>query len=359
MKKIEDKITISKSVSMRITALRYLLAMFVVFIHNNLTADVAISYYHLDFNEPRIITWFKMFVCEVLGNGAVPLFFMFAGYLQFAKTNSYINVIKKKFKSLFIPYVSWTMICVLVYLIAQSIPNLSSFFQNENNIVCNWNVKDWINIFWTHDIDKQPLVSQFWFIRNLMVIVVFFPLLSFLLKRSPFFCIFIAFLCFVNGLPLSFGITLFFYMIGYFFAEYNVDFFSFADRISWLVFLALFILEMLVLIMSNEQFVCFDVFKIVSCLFFCKVSAKIIENEKLFSITNFLNGFSFFLYAIHAPLLINFLNKVSYRIIPLTGVWCLVQFIIPSLLCIIIGTGIGIILNKVCKPIFRVLNGGR
>lgn len=358
MNNLEEKQIISNSISMRITSLRFLLAIFVVFIHNNLNADVAINYYHLDFNEPTIITIIKQLICEVLGNGAVPLFFLFAGYLQFAKRNSYTNVLKKKFKSLLIPYISWTMINVFLYFIAQSIPKLAFFFQNEINIVRNWTVKEWVNLFWIHN-DKTPLVSQFWFVRNLMVLVVISPLLTFLCKKNPFCFMFISFICLLNGLPLSFGITLFFYMIGYFFAEYNVDFFSLADKVSWVGVIVIFLIEMLVLIMCNKNFVCFDIFKIVSCLFFLKLSANIIQNEKLFKITKYLAGYSFFLYAVHAPLIINCLNKVSYRIIPLTGIWCLVQFIIPSLLCIIIGTGIGIILSKIYPPLFRVLNGGR
>ena len=76
---------VSQETSMRITSLRFFLAIFVVFIHNNLDADKAINYYHLDFVEPVVITWIKMLVCSVLGGAAVPLFFMFAGYLQFRK----------------------------------------------------------------------------------------------------------------------------------------------------------------------------------------------------------------------------------------------------------------------------------
>ena len=53
---------ISQETSMRITSLRFLLAMFVVFIHNNLNADTAINYYHLDFIEPVVITWIKTLV---------------------------------------------------------------------------------------------------------------------------------------------------------------------------------------------------------------------------------------------------------------------------------------------------------
>ena len=90
--------TLTEADSKRITALRFLLIMFVVFIHNNLTADNAINYYHLAFSEPAVITHFKFLVTNVLGSAAVPLFFLFSGYLQFCKADSYPILLKKRAK---------------------------------------------------------------------------------------------------------------------------------------------------------------------------------------------------------------------------------------------------------------------
>ena len=246
--------------SKRITSLRFLLIVFVVFKHNNLSADDAINYYHLAFNEPAVITWFKFLVTEVLGGAAVPLFFLFAGYLQFCKQDSYPVLLKKRAKSLLVPYVAWTVITVALFFIAQSVPQLSAFFQNENNIVRNWNFTDWISLFWVHN-EVYPLVYQFWFLRNLIVLVLFSPILVLLARKLPFLVIV--------------GISL------------------------------------------------------------C------------------------FLYAIHTPFLGTSLNKLSFQIIPLHGAWCLVQFIVPHVLCIAIGTGIGIALKKILPPVFAILNGSR
>ena len=348
--------------SMRITSLRFILAIFVVFIHNNLDADTAVNYYHLDFIEPIVITWIKQLICNVLGGAAVPLFFMFAGYLQFRKKDTYLVLLKKKTKSLLIPYVIWTIICILAFFIGQSIPHIATYFQNENNIVRDWKFIDWINLFWTHETDnalKTPLVYQLWFVRNLIVLIIASPLLNNLEKKTPFAVIITAFLCYLNGLSIGLGTALFFYMCGYFFAEYDIDFISLADKISWLDFVILISFEMLVLVLFGERIKLFGLGTIISCLFFLKLSGRIIAKPKVFSITEYLAGFSFFLYAIHAPFLVNLLNKISYRIISLHGLGCLLQFILPPLITIIIGTVIEIGLKKICFPLFVLLNGGR
>ena len=358
----KPKTIVSQETSMRITSLRFLLAIFVVFIHNNLDADTAVNYYHLDFIEPIVITWIKRLICNVLGGAAVPLFFMFAGYLQFRKKDTYLVLLKKKTKSLLIPYVIWTIIGILAFFIGQSIPHIATYFQNENNIVRDWKFIDWINLFWTHGTDdalKPPLVYQLWFVRNLIVLVIASPLLNYLAKKTPFAVIITAFLCYLNGLSIGLGTALFFYMCGYFFAEYDIDFFSLADKISWLDFVILISFEMLVLVVFGERIKLFGLGTIISCLFFLKLSGRIVAKPKVFSINEYLAGFSFFLYAIHAPFLLNFLNKISYRIIPLHGLGCLVQFVLPPLITITIGTLIGIILKKICLPLFALLNGGR
>lgn len=87
---------LSEDCSKRITSLRFLLIVFVVFIHNNLSAEKTINYYHLSFSEPIGITWFKVFVAEILGSAAVPLFFLFAGYLQFCKREKYPRLLAKR-----------------------------------------------------------------------------------------------------------------------------------------------------------------------------------------------------------------------------------------------------------------------
>lgn len=344
--------------SKRITSLRFLLIVFVVFIHNNLNADDAINYYHLAFNEPAVITWFKFLVTSVLGGAAVPLFFLFAGYLQFCKQDSYPVLLKKRAKSLLVPYVAWTVITVALFFIAQSVPQLSAFFQNENNIVRNWNFTDWISLFWVHN-EVYPLVYQFWFLRNLIVLVLFSPILVLLARKMPFLVIVGISLCFLNGIPLGFGTALFFYMAGFFFAEYDISFFKIADKIKWVEFGILFLAILIFNIAFAEKIQFYGINTLISCFFFLKLSAIIVSKEKLFAVSHYLAGFSFFLYAIHAPFLGTSLNKLNWRIIPLHGAWCLVQFIVPCVLCIAIGTGIGIALKKILPPLFAILNGSR
>ena len=346
---------ISKSDSMRITSLRFLLAVIVVFIHNGVDADTAINYYNLDWNEPNHIIWLKFIICNFFGNACVPIFFLFAGFLQFQKDDEYSVLLKKRAKTIVTPFVLWTLLNVLLIFIAQQIPSFSSLFYGNSNIVKNWTIADWINLFWTHINASYPLIGPFWFLRDLILLIIISPVLKFFARKMPFVSGIIIILCYFKGLPLGFGTALFFYMSGFYFSEYKVSFFSIADKITWLEY----ILLMILFIIITKIFSVFINFgTIICCLFFFKLSGLIIKNNKLYIITEYLANFSFFLYAIHTPL-IEIPRRMCFYLIPLHGEWYLFQFLIPCFLTIVVGTGFGILLKRLCPMLFRFLNGGR
>lgn len=334
-----------------------MLIVFVVFIHN-IDKNEAINYYHLIVNEPVVVTLLKMFITDILGSAAVPLFFLFSSYLQFSKNYDYKTLLKKKTRSLLIPYVLWILCSALLYFIVQSVPQLAVFFQNEKNIVRNWNFVDWLNIFWKH-IDIYPLAGQLWFLRNLIVLVIVSPLLSFLTKKAPALIFVVMTFFYYRGLPMEFGTSIFFYMLGWYFANYQISFFELSDHIKWFECIILLTSVIIIHIYLPNAVIFLKSGVIVACLFFLKLSSLIIANEKLFNIASYLAEYSFFLYAIHEPFLEMSLVKISIKIIPLTGFLTLVQFFIPCLITILIGTSLGIILKKYLRPLYNILNGSR
>ena len=93
--------------SQRITALRFLLIIFVVFMHNNFTVEsiaegVAKGGSAVLFNQGIFGRWLQLFISAGIARGAVPLFMLFAAYLQEIKNDPYPILLKKKTKSLFL-----------------------------------------------------------------------------------------------------------------------------------------------------------------------------------------------------------------------------------------------------------------
>lgn len=356
---------IQRETSRRITSLRFLLIVFVVFIHANLQPDDAINYYHYDFVQPEWIRVVKNFIGGTLGGAAVPLFFFFASFLQFSKNDDFPVLLKKRFSSIFLPYVVWTLITILLYFFAQSIPQTASFFQNPVYIIKNWRPADFLKAFAYQKIEvgtKSPFVYQFWFLRDLMIFILLSPVLKFLCRKFPALIFFFAFVALLKNIPIFFTVSsaaFFYYVAGFFCAEYKIDFFSIADKIKFSEFAVLIFLGVFFDLNFGGKFSFGALNTFVSCLFFLKLSKIFVSRENLYKKLETLSGFSFFLYAIHAPFLGTAVNKISCRIIPLRGIFCLVQFFAASVLTVTAGTFAGFVLKKICPKFFSLLNGGR
>ena len=260
-----------------------------------------------------------------------------------------------------VPYLLWILLAVLFLYLGQAIPKLSSFFQNGNNIVREFSLVDWLNIFWAHGTNSlhPPLVPQLWFIRDLFIIVLFTPLFRIFTQKIKLLFFAIIIYCYLIGLPLGFGTALFFYISGFSIGNYENDLFNWTDKIKWIEIIILLIVETLTRIFVPNTFNFYGIDKIIACIFFMKLSSCLIKQERFYEILNFRSGYSFFLYAVHMPFISTVFNKVSYRIIPLHGIGCLVQFILPTIATVFFGTLLGIILKRFIPIVFSLFNGGR
>lgn len=105
----------------------------VVCIHNNLNAEDAV-YYGLVFSQPGWVLFIKQALSNGIARAAVPLFFMFSGYLfwnkQDAPAYSYAALLKKKARTLLVPYILWTLLYSAFFFIAQSLPVIQNYFIN-------------------------------------------------------------------------------------------------------------------------------------------------------------------------------------------------------------------------------------
>ena len=106
------------SVSRTISLLRFPLIVGVVFIHFNIAYIALAIQGRPCFTEFAPWVWYAIqMVSEVLSRVAVPLFYVVSGYLFFHSArcfgrNEYVAKLRRRFRSLFIPYVVWNLLAV-------------------------------------------------------------------------------------------------------------------------------------------------------------------------------------------------------------------------------------------------------
>lgn len=373
----ENKIVqlIDGETSRRITSLRYILSVLVVFIHNNFTAEkLAESLAEGNripvFAQSAAGEWIQFVISSGLGSCAVPLFFMFSAYLFFKKDAPYKLMLKKKTRGLLLPYFVWIALNIAFVTFGKLFAarlNPSLLVNPEKIPVLTWSVLDWLKAFSGFCFDKfnHPYVGQFWFVRDLVILFLISPVLRVIYRKFPktslIFCVFI----YISGVAPqgldSDRAALLFFTLGYFWAERDFSPFAFADSFRWTELFAMFAFSVLGCnLFFKGNSVCSALMVLFSALIFLKLSGSISKNQKTFNLAEKFSPFSFFLFAIHMPFLLACVQNLWLRFLPMKNpAFCLLEYFGANIVIAALGTLAGIILRKICPPLFSVLNGGR
>lgn len=362
--------------SRRITSLRFLLAIFVVFIHNNFTAKSVAEMFEQDgiviaFNQNAIGKWVQLFISNGITRCAVPLFFLFAAYLQCKKDDSYGTLLRKKARSLVLPFFLWPVLNIAPYVgMKLVIARFASGLLTRPDVIpqFSWTAADWLHAFFGYgDMENGRTfggyLGQMWFVRDLFMLIALSPLLRRAVRAFPV-CTMVAvsFFYFCDVRPLVVAEqALFYYTLGFFWAEYDVPLFTVADRIKWRALIPLYLaLWLATWLVFGEYSPCYWFMVLAACLVMLKCSALIGRNEQAFAAASFLAPVSFWLFAVHEPFLMVGVQSVWLKLLPMTTpARCLAEYFCVTIIVITLGTASGLLLRKICPPLFSVLNGGR
>ncbi len=366
---------IDEETSHRITSLRFLLSVLVVFIHNNYTS-VNISDMVSDGIIPPVFVqnaageWIQFIISSGIASCAVPLFFMFSAYLFFKKPQPFSVMVQKKLKSLAIPYCIWIALNILLISLGKIlvVKINPAFLGIPDNIpLLTWNFLDYLKAFSGFGFDKynHPYVGQFWFVRDLFILFLISPLLRFIYKKFPKSSLILSIFIYISDIsPDGFSsdsTAILFFTLGYFWAEKDFSPFTLADSFHWYELITIFIFSLLCdKIFFPGTSICSALVVLFSCLIFLKLSAPISKKQKTFKLAKKLAPFSFFLFAIHMPFLLSIIQKLWLHFLPMKNpFFTLLEYFGVNIVIILTGILIGIIIRKICPPVFRILNGGR
>lgn len=356
---------IDKDSSERLNLLRFPLIVGVVFIHAYGT--------EADFSNGSIgvaqCSWFSNFIRDLVSQGfariAVPLFFLMSGYLFFLgfqwSRDKYKKKLLSRVNTLLIPFIFWNFSMLLLLSVAQSLPVTQNYFSGKNAPISSFGLYDYFNAL--VGIDRYPISYQFWFIRDLMIMVLLVPIIQLILKTIPaIFLGIISVLWFLHLWPIympSSAAFLFFY-IGAFIAVSEQSLFRMDKYGGTILFLYVIILLADALTKGNE----FNgyihrigmLFGIASALYTTKFALK---NGKLRSFFLWSASCSFFVYAVHEPLLTIF-TKIVYKLLtPSTDIMVLVLYFSIPVFVITISILAYMGLKSLTPKFLSIVSGGR
>lgn len=165
-----------------ISFLRFPLIVCVVFIHTDLLEFIPAAVSQTQGPRP-VYDICSHVISTSFGSIAVPAFFLFSGYLFFRNQTdftfrTYGEKLKRRTKSLLIPYLAWNLLMTGALFLQQVLlPALSG----HRTLVADYTLTDWLYSFWNASLigsgtrSPFPACPQFWFIRDLMVVILCSP----------------------------------------------------------------------------------------------------------------------------------------------------------------------------------------
>ena len=356
------------SVSRRISVLRWPACLVVVLVHMLqtflFTDDFPASTGLLLHLGPSF-HWAASCIYGTVVIGIVPLFFLFSGYLHFARPRPYPEALRRRLPRLLVPMALWTaFFCALALAIAPFAglsPRYDFLFSADPARWFTCLVGDYSAPF--EPGICCPTVYQFWYLRDLVVLVLFGPLLRAALRRCPLVFFVLACACAFGGWrPLIVGCnSLLFYSLGAFCGMRKIDFFDLVDRhCPWLPLLLAIAVQAVAIGRGDDPFL--DAMP--GCFFtvfaFLKASAALVADERRHAFLHRMDRQSFFLYCAHGGSFAGALFLLTAAVLPyerpgMVFLGIVVLFVLDAGFW----TGIGLLLERRAPRLFALLTGGR
>jgi surface polysaccharide O-acyltransferase-like enzyme len=333
---VKDRTIVSEEISSRIEVLRFPLILGVIFIHNY-SAPVSEIQRTVNVEPGRFwVDFTRFFISFGVAQTTVPLFFLISGYLFFSgewSWKNYLGKLERRFHTLLIPFLFWNLLTLAVVALLQSIPQAKISLSGATwQLLLTLPLLSCINVVFGLSV-TFPIALQFWFIRDLMALVVFAPVIHFLLTRKWALLIVLVLFClwFASAWPIlwPFADASFFFVLGAYLSRPGKSV-NYLDRFGWwitAIFLGTALLESAFPYSLRHLHKFVILFGIPGVWWIAGLTVK---SSTLKTLLLRLSGASFFVFAAHM-LLLPIMREISNKLfLPASGVAILaLYFLLP------------------------------
>ncbi|HPJ43464.1 MAG TPA: acyltransferase [Spirochaetota bacterium] len=341
-------------VSKTINIIRFPLMLLIVVIHAYSPGD------NTGFN------YLQTFFSQVIARIAVPLFFIISSFLLFFNYSLNRSIIfeklSKRVKTLLVPFLFWNLVVFGLYLLLQELPFAQKFSNSNLPVLSDLTFDEYLGFLFIH-----PIANQFWFIRDLMILVVLSPLIYLITKKTGILLSLIALI--LVSLPqlrefLEFKWpSLLFFNIGCFLALTHKSNYQYLIKGKVLGFLTLIYL----IIAGFETWVYVGRQVYILFLHYLNIIIGLVIFWNIFlrAIDSRINGifgkagkYSFIVYAMHVPINV-FVIRLSGLFLDMSFSGLVTRYLLAILLPVALSMLSGKILDKIWPGFYSLIIGNR
>lgn len=374
--------------------LRFPLAILVVFVHS-FGADIDVSELHASgLTGLAVYDYIRLFFSVVIARSAVPIFFIISGYLLFLKVEEYnktvyISKLRKRWHSLVIPYFSWIVLFILwtlmfkvggILLHGKPWVGILDYFQNNGYLHMLWDSSVWEErTTWlgieTHN--SGPALLPFWYMRDLIIMVVISPAIYWFIKKIKFVFIILLLAIYTFDIKCSLisgtlACASLFFSIGAYFALKKLDFtealWKWRHLICPIAILLMIYQTYSGSAMGNTMSLMIHPWLVIIQSFAIIIVASVLcRYQKVYETNKKLARYSFFIYAFH-PFILTYEIKAFKKIallvdnqILISDTWYMMtlNYIAIPLICVGVCIGIYRFMLKFIPDVLEMIVGER
>lgn len=298
--------------------------------------------------------WFIQKFIGTLANSSVPFFFITSGYLFFcnyAKFNDTKLKIKKRLRTLLIPYIFW---CIIFMLTTGIIGILVQLDTDYFELLRNGQISEFLlYCFWT------PAAFHLWYVRDLFLIVLLSPVIALAIGNYPKTTLILSFIFFgIMAIVPVISWGLWWFSLGSFYGILKKQPFYGITQHQGLILFTFGIFSVLASVIWRFP-ITPDKWYSIPILFFIIVGVwNLYDCLRIRDRDFWICDFTFIIYCAHIPLT-NIIKKSVYPMLINNSVGCTVGYLVTPIICIVVIIYISKLVRQKLPKLYYYITGGR
>lgn len=346
---------ISKEESERLNILKCIATIFVVYIH---AYAVEVNYAGSGGTLliPQWLLLFQDLISQTISRCAVPIFFLCSSILLFKKQRKYTDTIKSRMKTILLPYLIWNTFWIIIFIFLQNFSFTSIYFSGSQTPILKSSFKEWLALYGIEKHFAYPHSGALWYMRDLMIVTFFFPIIGKIANKFPKQLLFGAIIMLLVPINFPLKVAFLWFCLGAAIVELDIHL-MFLDHVSLFRFSLLYAVCAIVTLLTNNYTID-TMFIMVGIIYWVRVTRNILCSQKLRSFFTRFSRWIFIVYVTH-ELILTSLKKICFRLFPTTPIWIFMCYVLLPVFVIVGCCVFGYIFKRVFPKIYSFATGER
>ena len=358
---------ISNEESKRIQILKFWFTIMVIFWHSY-REEVRFADGDILMNASPWLEQIKCLISQVIVRCSVPGFFLLSAILLYRRDFRWQENIKKKLRTLMVPYFILNTFWIVFYFVGQSIPLTSHFFANQDKMIAAWGVKEYLDAYLGRLPNSDhtyyfPMLDPLWFVRDLFVLNIIAPALKRIIDRFPklILTLLAAMLVFDIQTHIFFlsSMSLIYFCLGYYMIKYNRHLTD-ADQLPAAPVAAVYFISVIAALLTLNSAVNYltkTLSVIIGIVFYFRFTTRFPDGAFKRGLL-WISAYSFPIYLFHEPTL-GILQKLAAKLLPVDTVFQALTYFGAPIITLAFCLSLSVFLEQFMPRLFYLLTGGR